>query len=219
MGSSTGIVTGMSPGTALITYTASSTTCFVTKVVTVIPLPSTISGLTTICQYATTTLLSSAGGTWSSSNTGIATVGSSSGDVYGVSAGSATITYTIGTGCYVTTTMNVLLSPSPITGTLTMCAGSTTPLTDAISGGVWSSSDLTVATVGTTGIVSGIAPVTSRISYSLPTGCRAMAVVTVNPLPAPIAGPSNVCLGQNITLSNSSLGGKWSSSNTNAVIG
>jgi hypothetical protein len=48
------------------------------------------------------------GGTWSSSNTGIATVGTGTGLVTGVSAGTATISYRVTTtGCFTTRTLTV----------------------------------------------------------------------------------------------------------------
>jgi len=56
------------------------------------------------------------GGTWSSSNTAIATAGSLTGAVCGVAAGSVTITYTLGTTCFATYDMVVNPGPNPITG-------------------------------------------------------------------------------------------------------
>ena len=219
VGSTSGIVTGMSPGTAIITFTANSTTCYSIKVVTVIPLPAVITGLTTICQNDSTNLIDAGGGVWSSSNTTVATIGSSSGMVHGMNPGTATITYTIGSGCYVTTLMTIMLSPVPITGTPIMCAGATSALSDATPGGAWSSSDLTVATVGSGGLVTGVAPVTAIISYSLPTGCRAKVTVTVSALPTPILGSTSVCLGQTTGLSDLLIPGSWTTSNTNTSVG
>ncbi|MCW3120658.1 MAG: C-terminal target protein, partial [Flavipsychrobacter sp.] len=43
------------------------------------------------------------------------------------------------------------------------------------------------------------------------------ATVIVNPLPAAIAGPTNVCEGSTITLSDATPGGAWSSSNTSVA--
>ncbi len=75
-----------------------------------------ITGTPVVCQFATTALSdTTAGGTWSSSTTSVATV--SSGIVSGVSAGTSTITYTAGLS-YVTITVTV--NPQPIlTSTLT----------------------------------------------------------------------------------------------------
>jgi uncharacterized protein YjdB len=66
------------------------------------PLPASISGLNSVCIGSLTALSNAtSGGAWSSSNTAIATV-SGAGVATGVSAGSATITYTLPTGCYTT---------------------------------------------------------------------------------------------------------------------
>jgi len=63
--------------------------------------------------------------------------------------------------------------------TTTLCAGSTTTLTDASAGGVWTSSDTTLATIGrTTGIVHGIAAGADTFAYTITNsnGCSAEAI-------------------------------------------
>lgn len=61
---------------------------------TALPAISILGGTTGICTATTSTLSNATtGGTWSSSTTTVATVGSSSGVVTGVAAGTATITY------------------------------------------------------------------------------------------------------------------------------
>ncbi|MGZ3963141.1 MAG: beta strand repeat-containing protein, partial [Flavisolibacter sp.] len=103
--SGTGVITGVTAGTATITYTVTGCNGPYTaqKMVTVSPNPSagTVSGFpSTICISGTTTYSSdgTTGGAWSSDNTGVATVNSGTGVITGVSAGTATITYTV-TGC------------------------------------------------------------------------------------------------------------------------
>jgi Secretion system C-terminal sorting domain len=57
---------------------------------------------------------------------------------------------------------------APITGTGSICVGDTTSLHDATSGGIWSSSNPAVATIGSTsGLVTGITTGTVIISYSV----------------------------------------------------
>src|SRR5690554_97968 len=93
----------------------------------------TLSGNQGICSGSTTTFSSTqAGGTWTSSNTGTATVNSSR-VVTGQAAGTATITYTVtGTGgCSdATATRTVTVTAPPNAGTLSgtqaICEGSTT---------------------------------------------------------------------------------------------
>src|SRR5207247_1422293 len=56
-----------------------------------------------------------------------------------------------------------------------------------------------------------VAAGTSIITYALSTGCRATAIVTVNPIPAAIFVPSALCVGATITVSDVTPGGTWSS--------
>ena len=211
-----GVVTGVSAGTAVISYFVPSIGCAATTTVTVNALP-TISGTLSICPGTTTTLSATpAGGTWVSSNPSMASVGSASGIVTGAISGNPVITYTSPGGCVRTATITVNALPSAITGTLMLCQGATTPLANATTGGNWSSVSTGIATIGTSGIVSGVAGGTSTISYTLPsTGCAAIAVVTVNPAPFPIS-PSSfaICPGATQPLSESTTGGTWSSAGT-----
>jgi uncharacterized protein YjdB len=221
IGSVSGIVSGVLPGTSTITYIL-PTGCSVTATVTVNTLPSAITGTTYVCVGASTALSNSAGGgLWTSSSTGIATIGSTTGIVTGVAAGIATITYSLGTGCITTTTVTVNIQPLPITGTTHVCMGSSTTLSDATTGGTWNSGSTTIAPAGsTTGIVTGLSVGTAAITYMLATGCMATTTVTVNPIPSPITGANHICAGLTTTLSSATTGGTWTSSNTSvATIG
>ena len=216
---STGVVTGISSGTATITY-APSTVCMATITVTVNPLPAIITGTTSVCTGGSTVTLSdvTAGGIWSSSNTSVATIGSSTGIVTGISSGNTIITYTLGTGCIAVTTVTVNSLPSTITGGTSVCVGSTITLSDATTGGTWSSNNTGVATiVSTTGIVHGVSAGTATITYTLGSGCIATATIIVNPLPAIITGTTSVCIGSTTHLSDATSGGTWSSSNTSVA--
>src|ERR1043165_1323505 len=53
----------------------------------------------------------------------------------------------------------------PITGANEVCAGSYTTLSDTTAGGVWTSSDPSIATIGSTGILTGVSAGTTVISY------------------------------------------------------
>jgi len=214
---STGVVTGVTAGTSIITY-AFSTGCFKTTTVTINAIPNAIAGTFSLCEGTTTTLTnSSGGGTWLSSNTAAGTIGSSSGVVGGTGGGVTTISYKFtGTGCQATQDVTVNPLPSSISGTLSVCEGSTTALTSTPSGGTWVSSNTTVATVGTDGTVSGLVAGNTNISYTLPTGCQRVVTVTVNTTPVAITGTFNVCVGLTTTLSDATSGGTWVSSNTAA---
>ena len=88
---------------------------------------------------------------------------------------------------------------APITGGLAICQGVSTPLTDASTGGTWSSSNPAVATVGSTGLVTGVftgstSAGTATISYIVG-AAYATVVVTVNPYPTSILGTLALCVG------------------------
>ncbi len=210
----TGIASGVSAGTTTISYTTNSGAgCFATAVLTVNPL-APITGTTNICVGGVTTLSNSVpGGTWSSSNPAVATIGATTGSASGLSAGTATITYTTPAGCRATTSLVVNLL-SPITGTANVCVGSTTILNNAASGGVWTSANPSVATIGSSsGVVSGISAATVAVTYTIPAGCYTTAVVTVNPI-SPISGTTSVCVGGTTALSDAAGAGTWTSSHT-----
>ncbi len=115
-------------------------------------------------------------------------------------------------------TVNPGVTTAPITGTLTVCTGATTALSDATTGGTWSSSTPAVGTISASGVVTGITTGTTTISYTAPSG-TATAVVTVNttPTPAAITGSSAVCVGFTSTLSDATPGGTWSSSSASVA--
>jgi uncharacterized protein YjdB len=177
VGVSSGIVTGISPGTALITYSL-WTGCAHTATVTVTF--ASPPGSITLCVGATDTLTGSMpGGTWSSSNTAVATVDPTSGIVSAVTAGTAVISYINSGQCLEIFNVTVNPLPAPIAGPTTVVAGSSITLTDATTGGTWSSSDTTKGKVNATGKVTGVASGTVIIYYTLPTGCRVSVVITV----------------------------------------
>jgi len=218
---STGVLNGLTIGTTTISYVISSScgTATTSTVVAVNPLPPAIAGSPTVCTNATLTLPTSGTGTWASGNTAVAIINAATGDVTGVSPGTALVTYTLSTGCATTGTVTVLPPPANITGSLAICAGSITTLSNTSTGGSWSSTNTAVATIGTSsGTVISLTPGTSLISYTLATtGCASTAVLTVNPVPASITGMSALCPGGNLTLSSTTTGGIWSSSNASVA--
>lgn len=208
----TGLVTGISAGTANITYKM-GTGCYAIQPMTVNALPAALTGTPTAC-VGTSTVFSSAtpGGLWTSSDNTIAQVGTS-GVVTGFSNGSAVISYSMPTGCFVTRSVTIYNAPSPIAGTLVVCQGETTHLSSLTPSGTWSSSIPTIASVGPTGIVTGLVNGTTIITYTTTSGCTTTAIVTVNSTPAGISGFANLCVGSITTLSSLTTGGTWSSGN------
>jgi hypothetical protein len=88
--------------------------------VTVNSLPAPITGSLYVCIEQNTKLDNiTTGGTWSSGAPDIATVQYVSGQVRGISTGTATIYYTMSTGCYRTTNITVNPTPAaPVLGTI-----------------------------------------------------------------------------------------------------
>ena len=91
-------------------------------------------------------------------------------------------TYTV-SGCVQTVYAEIKVIPGPpISGLATLCNDSSITLSDPLSGGKWASSNTGVATVDSaTGVVAGILPGTTIITYTADTGCTAFLIVTVNP--------------------------------------
>jgi uncharacterized protein YjdB len=210
---SSGVVNGITIGTAIVSYTL-GTGCFDTAVVKVNNAPGPITGSANVCASSSTTLTDTvSGGAWTSGSTTIATVVISSGVVTGVSAGMADISYTI-PGCpSVSRTVFVFPQPDPISGDTSVCMGFPSSLFDATPGGLWSSDDITRATVGpTSGVVTGVSMGTVTISYASPGGCGIGTTITVNPM-APLTGDDSVCIGGTTYLSCIVGGGAWSVSN------
>ncbi len=211
VGASSGLVTGASAGVAVISYML-STGCYVTTNVTVNPVPAAIGGPTALCVGATIALTDAGGGSWNSLAPSVATIGASSGIVTGVATGPATIVYSLPTGCTTATIVTVSTTPTAIAGPATVCAGGTSNLTDAISGGLWTSTNTAAATIGSlSGLVTGAATGVTTISYSLGTGCTVYKSVSVVPSPAAISGSSSICILATTPLTDGTTGGTWTS--------
>ncbi len=215
---STGIVTGVSQGIATITYLLPCGTRYVTAYITVQRRASVITGVDSVCMGSTITLADSAtGGTWSSISPSVSLVGST-GVITGLTAGTAIVTYSITNVCGTTTatkSISVQRTASVITGIDSVCTGATVTLSDSASGGVWSSIYTGIATVGTSGIVTGVTQGIDTIVYTLTNACGSSAdsiQITVARRASVITGASVLCTGTTITLSDSTIGGTWTSS-------
>lgn len=172
----------------------------------------------------TTVDSTSTSATWNSSNTAIATVvatGSGFATVNGVSPGTATISFTGPSG---TATVIFTVHPAPaaiVGGGVSICAGTGITLSNATSGGTWSSSPTSVGTINAaTGALTAINHGVVNIYYTIGGGCGASTTVTVNggvysdSSLVIISGSSTVCVGGSVLLTASVPGTTWSSSNT-----
>lgn len=166
-----------------------------------------------VCAGANTTVSATpSGGTWSSANTGIATVDAVTGDVHGVAAGTVDLTYTTGSGCYKITSLTVDPTPS-ITGPTSVCTSLSVTVTATPAGGTWSGGAAGIATITSSGVATGQGIGVAPISYTSPAGCLATGTFSVFNMPA-ISGPSTVCQHSTITLADPQTGGTWSSNAT-----
>ncbi|MGH2664285.1 Ig-like domain-containing protein [Flavobacterium sp.] len=213
--SGTGLVFGISGGTATITY-SNNNGCVATAVVTINPLPA-ISGIVTVCMGATTQLTSTAApaviNAWISSDTNVATV-SATGLVTGVSAGTATITYTNVNGCSNTVTVTVLSAPAASIsniGASTICSGNTVNIQITGTPGAMvnytENSNTVSGSIPASGIITITSALTSTTTFTLVNivngGCNSVLgqSVTVNVTPMPsamIAYNSPYCVTESI---------------------
>ncbi len=157
--------------------------------ITTVPVVPAIAGLNKLCTGSSITLTNTlTGGVWSSSNTAVATVIPTAGIVTAVAQGNVTINYTVTNACGASlqsqplTITNGPVTP-PIVGANAVCINNTISLTNANAGGVWSSSDNTIATINNSGVVTGVAAGNISITYSITNTCGVAAQtqsVTVN---------------------------------------
>lgn len=120
----------------------------------------------------------------------------------------ATSNFVTGTNAFLSSTNPISLTvpASSNTGTLTVCTGNTTTLSNAVTGGTWSSSNTGVATVNpTTGVVSGVSAGTANITYILNCG-TAISQVTVNTTPT-ITSSGNTAICNGTSIGRSAFGG------------
>ena len=202
--------------------------------ITVLP---SIGGATSACVLGIGSRLFNTvgGGVWSSSNLGVATINNSTGIATGVSAGVSVITYTYTNsfGCVNTANTNFNVAPignvEQITGATGLCVGSTITLSNATTGGVWSSI-AGRAIINASGIVTATSAGVAQIRYTVSNafGCNAYVGrnITVNAIPAqpriayavgtvnPQTGAGGAfCNGRTFTLVGTPSGGVWSTSN------
>ena len=248
----TGVVTALTPGSATITGTSEGQSGTSTITVTPVPVASVsvslaassiaVGGTTTASATtldASNNVLAGRSIAWSSDNTAVATV-SSAGVVTAISTGAATIT---GTSEGKSGSATLTVTPVPVAGvsvsppSALVTVGTTqqlaVTLTDAhgsvLSGRAvsWSSSDVAVATVSSTGLVTAIASGTVTISATSE-GRIGTSSLTITPVPVSAVsvglGATSLFGGQTTQATATTLDGSggvlsgrvvtWSSSNT-----
>ena len=210
--SASGVVTGVTAGNVTITYTITDANgCTNTATATVnvnagTTASITAGGVTTFCQGGNVVLTANSGSTYLWSN------GAQTQSITVTAGGSYYVTVTNASGCSATSaattvTVNPLPTVAAITGATNVCSGLTTQLATASTGGTWSSSDATVATVSATGVVSAVAAGNVTITYTVTNanGCTATATASVNVNAGTTAsitagGATTFCQGGSVTL-------------------
>lgn len=126
-----------------------------------------------------------------------------------------TATFSADPTCTATTSVTKATCGCSLTVTptsTTICSGDNTTITPSATGGTWTTSDATIATVNN-GVVTGVANGVVTITYSDGT-CSATAQITVkNSVTATFTNPGPICSGQSLTLpvaSNEGVTGTWS---------
>ncbi len=244
--STSGVVTGVSAGTCNIIYTVNGCGGITSahKVVTISAnaAVATVTGTNGLCQGATATysvtgvILGGGTGAWSSDNTNIATV-NSAGLVTGVAEGSCNIIYSVTGGCNGIPSAQHAITITPIagiasvTGANPLCIGAVNAVYYSANAielgggtGVWSSDNTDIATVNSSGLVTGVSDGTCNIIYSITGGCgstHAQQACTVNPnaFITGVTGTTPLCIGGAATYSTFGAiygggTGAWSSTNT-----
>ncbi len=219
-----GVVTGVSLGVDTIMYAVTNgcgtATATFTLTVSTTPYAGVISGPSSICAgFSTSVSETVTGGAWSATNSNVS-IGST-GIVYATTAGVDTIIYTVTASCgsatdSFTITVDPLPDPGSITGTTAICAGSTTPLSESVTGGGWSTTSFGIASVNSLGVVTGLGAGTAVISYTVSNGCGTLSstwsiLVQGAPVTGTISGIDSLCIGGTTTLTDLAGSGSWSS--------
>ncbi len=213
-----GTLFGVASGSCVITYTVGGS--FITEIFTVGPFVPWITGPSGICVGVTSAVSDAdPGGTWSVDFPSILTINATTGVIVGVSPGVATVYYTLGTGCSVDGSITVnSTGVGPIVGPSLLCIGASDSMLDSYPGGTWESSNTAVATVSSTGLVTGVSSGTTLISYTGVGICGAETVTKVLSVGTPISlapisyTTLNVAIGAMVIYTDATLGGTWASS-------
>ncbi|MFB0904922.1 MAG: PKD domain-containing protein, partial [Nonlabens sp.] len=143
--------------------------------------------------------------------------------------GTFTVSLSVTNECGTTTATNktFTINPSPtITGDLFSCVGFTSQLTGSTTAATtspWTSSNPSVATISSTGLVTGVSGGTTTITYTNSSNCKTTELFTVNSAPTITQQlSSTICLGGTPNVLFVTVSGatstpmyQWYSNNTN----
>ena len=222
--SAEGVVTGITRGSVVISYTIDGQTMAKTLYVNSLPNAANISGSFWICPGATSTYTDATpGGVWGITNGSIATISTTGVVTTLASSGNDTVIYSITNTCGTTARRKAIrvigtTIPSAICGSGgSICVGSSLTLAEYTAGGTWSSTNAGVASVSSSGVVTGISAGTDTIKYTVTNSCgvtgssyRVVRIISV-PDAGTITGSTTLVVHHFDTLTASVSGGRWGS--------
>jgi uncharacterized protein YjdB len=216
---------GLSQGFVSVRFTELVSGCENTLFINIASRPQvSITESSSICVGSTSQLNPSSGGTWTSSNISVAQV-NEGGLVTGIAQGTASFIFTESTnGCPSLPTDLITVKALPqviLSGTDSICIGSTTSFFASVAG-IWSESNPLIATINpSTGVVTGQSAGTTSFTFrETSTGCTSLPslpVTVIGPPSLAFLGPTLICAGSTTSLSPSS-GGTWTSNNISIAI-
>lgn len=183
-------------------------------------MPGPILGKDMVCLGDTIMLQNSiGGGTWSAANGNVSLSFSGAnctvkGEIVGESIVSYHVTNACGTASVTkSVTVNPLPNPGSISGPPVFCKGTVVNFTASVGGGTWSTSNLNTS-VNSLGQVKGENGGNSTIIYTVNNAwCSAATIsnvtIEVFPYAGGLSGPTNVCVGSQIKIIDSVVGGTW----------
>jgi Bacterial Ig-like domain (group 2) len=173
------VLIGVGAGNTTIAYTYTGTcgtfsTETVVHVEPAVTSAGTISGMPRICVGDSALYIDTvSGGLWHLKNAHATNIYNK---IFGISAGIDTLEYIISNICSsVIAQFPIIISAAPTVGAIlgpdTVCLGDTITLADSVSGGIWKSSDSTIANVIASGNIVGRDSGMATISYSIANSC------------------------------------------------
>lgn len=187
------------------------------------PQPSAITGNASICAASTgivysVTSVANTSYSWTYSGTGatIASGGGTNSITVNYASNATTGTWSVvATGpnscpsiarTFAVTTVNITPTVADITGGSSIASGGTTTLASTTTGGSWSSSNTSIATVNSSGVVTGVAAGSVTITYTVTSsGCsasktKAITVTAGNSAPVAVADSYSVARSATLTV-------------------
>ena len=206
---STGVFTGSSSGSVVVTYSKGGASATTTVTVNALPVYSTTAPTSVCVGDAITLSATPAGGVWSIFS-GSSSSSLSGSTLTGSGAGTTVVRYTDGNGCVVDQSITVNGLPPVSAGVdQSICSGESVTLTASGASslswdnGIGATNPATVSPTSTT---------TYEVTGTDGNGCvnTDQVIVTVNDVPS-ISGATEVCADATITLSADITGGTWDS--------